>query len=68
MILVLAGSPIYVPVAQLDRVLDSDVSGRFSRAMAQSLAISGLQPTEEKNSPVVDYYLTTFPQNSFPRK
>ena len=27
--------------------------------MVQSIANSGLQPTEEKNSPVVDYYLTT---------
>ena len=52
----------YAPVAQLDRALDSDVSGRFRRAMAQSLAISGLQPTEAKNSPVVDYYLTTILQ------
>ena len=35
--------------------------------MAQSLAINGLQPTEEKISPVVDYYLTTiFLQQLFP--
>ena len=33
---------IYAPVAQLDRVLDSDVSGQFRRAKAQSLANSGL--------------------------
>ena len=47
------------PVAQLDRVLDSDVSDRFRSDMAQSLRASEIEAAEAKKSPVVDYYLTT---------
>ena len=53
------GSPIYAPVAQLDSASDSDVSDRFRSDMAQSLGTTGIQATEAKKFPVVDYYLTT---------
>ena len=49
----------YVPVAQLDRVLDSDVSDRFRSDMAQSLGMPAMQAAEAKKSVVVDYCLTT---------
>ena len=60
---------VHVPVAQLDRVLDSDVSDRFRSDMAQGLGASEIEAAEAKKSPVVDYYLTTvFQKTQIPRK
>ena len=50
---------MYAPVAQLDRVTDSDISGVSSCDMAQSLAAPAFAGTAEKKCVVVDYYLTT---------
>ena len=54
----------YAPVAQLDRVTDSDVSGPIRSEPAQPLAISGFQPMQRIISSAVDYYLTTILKNS----
>ena len=60
----LAGTIKYAPVAQLDRALDSDVSGPIRSEPAQPLEISGFQPMQRKISSAVDYYLTTILKNS----
>ena len=39
----------YAPVAQLDRALDSDVSGLSGRAIPQSLAITGVAAGDTPN-------------------
>ncbi len=49
----------YVPVAQLDSALDSDVSGRSGSDMAGSVENTGLADFPVKKSASVDYYLTT---------
>ena len=60
---------LYAPVAQLDRVLDSDVSDRFRSDMAQSLGASEIEAAEAKKTVVVDYYLTTVSEETqIPRK
>ena len=60
---------IYAPVAQLDRVLDSDVSGSFSWEAAQSPVVTGIAAGKQKEMTAVDYYLTTVsPQPQIPRK
>ena len=52
---------LYAPVAQLDRALDSDVSGVSSGDMAQTVAATAFAGSAEKKCVVVDYYLTTIP-------
>ena len=49
----------YVPVAQLDRVSDSDVSGSFGGDKAEAVAAQGKAGTWVKNPPSFDYCLTT---------
>ena len=49
----------YVPVAQLDRVSDSDVSGIFGSDKAESVAAQGKAGLRVKNPLSFDYYLTT---------
>ena len=44
----LAGTTKYAPVAQLDRALDSDISGISCWDMAQSLAAHAFAGTAEK--------------------
>ena len=44
----LAGTTKYAPVAQLDRALDSDISGVSSCDMAQSIAAPAFAGTAEK--------------------
>ena len=63
----LAGTIKYAPVAQLDRALDSDVSGPIRSEPAQPIAISGFQPMQRKNSFAVDYYLTILKNSTFPQ-
>jgi hypothetical protein len=50
---------IYVPVAQLDSALDSDVSGEFRRYIAQGIENTGLGGIVVKSPAKNDYYLTT---------
>ena len=49
----------YAPVAQLDRVTDSDVSGRIVRDKPQTVGGRAIAGGTGKNGDAVDYCLTT---------